>query len=347
MYREQTSGTTGTPLQLWWSRKAVREWFALFEARIRQWNGVSRKDHWAILGGQPIVPATARKPPYWVWNAPMRQLYLSANHLSPKTVSAYADALRKSGATHLIAYSSPAAELARAVGDAGLAIPDLRVVITNAEPLFSWQSETIRRGLGCAVRETYGMAEAVAGASACAEGGLHLWPEAGTVEVLEDSEDRPAPAGSAGRLVCTGLLNSDMPLVRYAIGDRSAGIVKSSNPCACGRSLPVIGHIEGRTNDALLAGDGRRVYWLNPVFYGLPIRQAQIVQESLDAVRVRYVPDSSFDDSAAEVIRQRLRARMGAVRLHLEPVSEIAKSENGKLRSVICRVSIPPVAAAS
>ena len=108
MYREQTSGTTGKPLKVWWSRQMVREWYALLEARIRRWNGVSRTDNWAILGGQQVVPATQRRPPFWVWNAPMNQLYLSANHLSPKTVASYVHALRDSGATHLIAYSAAA-----------------------------------------------------------------------------------------------------------------------------------------------------------------------------------------------------------------------------------------------
>ncbi len=343
MYCEQTSGTTGTPLRVWWSRQMVRQWYALHEARNRRWNDVSRNDNWAILGGQPVVPATVRKPPFWVWNAPMRQLYLSANHLSSKTVSAYVDVLRKSEATHLIAYSGAATELARAVGEAGLSVPALRVVITNAEPLFSWQRETIRRGLGCPVRETYGMAEAVAGASECSEGGLHLWPEVGSVEVLADSEDRAAGAGAAGRLVCTGLLNTDMPLIRYAVGDRGTVSAEQSDQCGCGRLLPTIDQIEGRTNDVLISPDGRRIYWLNPVFYGLPIREAQIVQETLDTIRVRYVPDFAFDDSAANAIKERLGARMGAVTVVLEAVPEIARGENGKFRAVVCHVSVPRV----
>src|SRR5688572_25966426 len=43
MFREETSGTTGKSLSVWWSKKTVREWYALSEARIRHWNGVSRR----------------------------------------------------------------------------------------------------------------------------------------------------------------------------------------------------------------------------------------------------------------------------------------------------------------
>jgi phenylacetate-CoA ligase len=136
MYRERTSGTTGLPLEVWWPRETVRAWFAIYEARIRRWNGVDRRERWAILGGQPVVRPDARRPPYWVSNRPMRQLYLSANHLSPDTVPSFVSALRRRAPTHLVGYPSSLAFLAREAARRGLSRPgSLRVVITNAEPL--------------------------------------------------------------------------------------------------------------------------------------------------------------------------------------------------------------------
>ena len=52
MFLERTSGTTGTPLSVWQSREMLRAWYALYEARSHRWYGVSRRDRWAILGGQ-------------------------------------------------------------------------------------------------------------------------------------------------------------------------------------------------------------------------------------------------------------------------------------------------------
>ena len=52
LIEEHTSGTSGTPLLLWRSRETQRRWYGLFEARVRRWNGLSRQDRWAILGGQ-------------------------------------------------------------------------------------------------------------------------------------------------------------------------------------------------------------------------------------------------------------------------------------------------------
>lgn len=337
MYREQTSGTSGTPLTLWWSKETVHAWFALSEARLRHWHGVSIKDNWAILGGRSIVPPNTTKPPFWVWNAPMNQLYLSANHISPITVPAYIDTLRRYQITHMIVYPSSASVLAREAYEKKLIIQGIKVVITNAEPLLPWQRDCITQGLGGEVRETYGMAEIVAAASECQAGKLHSWPEVGWLEYLRDEVNKPALPGSSGRLICTGLLNADMPLIRYEVGDR-IGAVTEHALCKCGRTLPVLSGIEGRSNDMLIALDGRRVFWVNPVFYGLPVQEAQIIQESLDCMRVKYVPASTFTVEAERAIIGRLQERVGQVKITIEQVSNIPRGANGKFRAVICNL---------
>jgi phenylacetate-CoA ligase len=182
------------------------------------------------------------------------------------------------------------------------------------------------------------MAEIAAAGSECPRGVLHQWPDAGWVETWSDTEDRLAAPGETGRLVCTGLLNRDMPLVRYAVGDRGQTDSPAS-PCACGRRLPVFSAIEGRSNDLLVAPDGRRVFWVNPVFYGLAIREAQIVQETTDVLRVRVVPADGFGARQRAEIEERLRARMGAVRVVFEECEAIPRGPNGKFRAVVCRVA--------
>ena len=109
MYHERTSGTTGTPLDLWLSRESLRAWFALNELRTRAWYGVSRHDRWGMMGGQPVVPPSRQRPPFWVWNAPMRQLYLSSSHVSRRNAPALIEAMRSRRITHLMTYASTAA----------------------------------------------------------------------------------------------------------------------------------------------------------------------------------------------------------------------------------------------
>lgn len=332
MFREHTSGTTGTPLVLWWSRTAVRHWYALFEARARRWYGVDRHTRWAILGGQLVAPVAQRRPPYWVWNAAMHQLYLSAYHLSPASVPQYLGALASYRVRYLLGYTSALEALARAT--AGHPVPRLTVAVTNAEPVLAHQREVIEQGLGCPVRETYGMAEGVAAASECDRHRLHLWPEAGVVEALG------ASAGGAGELVATGLLNPDMPLIRYRVGDRATPD-PSDERCACGRGLPRLLSIEGRSDDVLYTRDGRPVGRLDPVFKAAgSIAEAQIVQETVDRIRVRLVPTTGFRAAHGQAIAAELRGRMGPIEVVLEEVAEIPRSANGKFRAVISQ--LPP-----
>lgn len=336
MFRVNTSGTSGKPLTLWRSRDTNRAYYALLEARLRVWNRVSRHDVSAVLGGQVVVSPSASRPPFWVWNGALNQLYLSANHVSRANAPAYLDALRHYRVTHLIAYASSAAALARELLGVGLRATGSLVVLTNSEPVHPDQRDVIERGLGAKVRETYGMVETAAGASECKAASLHLWPDAGFVEILSDDGPEPVVVGATGRLIATALLNPDMPLIRYAVGDRAR--LSTRRSCQCGRALPMLDGIEGRTNDTLLAPDGRIVYWLNPVFYGLPVSEAQIVQETRDTVRVIYVPATGFTSHAGQEIRSRLRKRMGDVSVELEPVERIPRGPNGKFKAVVNRV---------
>lgn len=336
MFHEHTSGTTGKSLDLWWSKTTVRAWYALFEARCRRWHDVSRHDRWAILGGQLVTPVAQSKPPFWVWNAALNQLYLSSYHLAPQFIPAYLDALAEYRIRYLWGYTSSL--YAFAVEAIRLGRTDLKmtVALTNAEPVFDYQREAIARAFQCPVRETYGMAEIVAAASECEHGRLHLWNDVGIVETW----DGESPAvGATGDLICTGLLNADMPLIRYRTGDRGTLSVQDTN-CACGRTLPMMDHIEGRADDMLYTTDGRRIGRLDPVFKThLPVIEAQIIQESFSQVRVRYVPASDFTPEAGESIIARLRDRMGPVQVVLEPVGQIPREPNGKFRAVVCKIT--------
>jgi len=86
--------------------------------------------------------------------------------------------------------------------------------------------------------------------------------------------------------------------------------------------------------------DGRRIFWLNPVFYGLPVRQAQIVQESLDRIRVRVVTDGPGAPEVSRSIVRRLHERVGdGIEVRVEAVDAIARTAAGKVRPVVSLVT--------
>ncbi len=337
MFCEHTSGTTGKPLNLWWSMETVRKLYALSEARIRYWNGVSRHDRWGMIGGQLVTPVNQRRPPFWVWNQGLNQLYMSSYHLAPDLIPAYLDAISRYRLTNLYAYTSSLYALALGVRESGRRELRMDVAITNAEPVQDYQRAAIAEAFNCRVCETYGMAEIVAMASECTAGRLHLWPEVGWIEVIQDG--LLVPHDASGELVCTGLLNADMPLIRYRVGDRGC-LAGSSGVCQCGRALPVIGSVDGRSDDVLYSLDGRRIGRLDPLFKGdIPIHEAQIIQEALECVRVRYVPTRNFRPEHERIITQRLQERMGSVKVVMELITEVPREPNGKFRAVICRIS--------
>src|SRR5262249_43089394 len=143
----------------------VRAWYALMEARWRRWYGVSRHDRWAILGGQLVTPVAQRRPPFWVWNAALRQLYMSSYHLAPHLIPYYLDALRRHRIQYLWGYPSALHALAQEAVRRQRRDLKMTVAIANAEPLFDYQRQTIAEAFQCPVRETYGLAEIVAAAS--------------------------------------------------------------------------------------------------------------------------------------------------------------------------------------
>lgn len=336
MFYEHTSGSTGKPLSLWWSKETVRKWYALCEARIRGWNNVSRHNRWAMIGGQLVTPVVQRQPPFWVWNRGLNQLYMSSYHLVPDLIESYLEAMSRYQVTYLYGYTSSLYALAQAVLESGRKGIDMVVAIANAEPVYHYQRATIAKAFNCPVRESYGMAEIVASASECTAARLHLWPEVGWLEVVEKSQS--VPKGTSGDLVCTGLINMDMPFIRYRTGDRGT-LAREHETCRCGRNLPVLESVEGRKDDLLYTMDGRRIGRLDPVFKGdLPIKEAQVIQEALDCVRVRYVPTPLFGLEHEIIIAQRVQERMGKVKVVMEPMAEVPREPNGKFKAVICRV---------
>ncbi len=338
MYCDRTSGTTGTPLTVYLNKDTMRKYYALYEARIRRWHGVSIRERWSMLGGQQVVPLHQEKPPFWVFNAGLHQLYLSTYHISTSNVKYYIDALYRYAPTHMMVYPSSAFSLSRIILDKALKVPKMKVIFSNAELLLDRHRKFISEAFKCNVRNTYGIAEMVTAASECERGTMHIWPEIGMIEVLDDMLDMPVKNGEVGRLILTGLLNVDMPLIRYEVGDRGS-LELSEKKCDCTRSLPLLNKIEGRLNDMILTTDGRRVFWLNPVFYNLPVREAQIIQETLECIRVRYVPAPDFKPEVGRLIFDRLRERIGAVQVFLEQVDKIPREANGKFRAVISHIA--------
>jgi phenylacetate-CoA ligase len=173
-------------------------------------------------------------------------------------------------------------------------------------------------------------------ATECERGTLHVSPDFGIIEIVDDA-GAPVSPGQEGRVLCTGLLNDAQPLVRYDIGDRA---VWSEKPCSCGRAqLPAIDEIVGRIEDVVKGPDGREMVRFHGIFIDLPhVDEGQVIQEAIDLIRVKLVARPGYGADDENLIRKRFQERLGNVQVHIERVSELPRTDRGKFRAVISRL---------
>lgn len=333
---EHTSGTTGTPLTIYrdvWLDSAA---YAYGTARWYEVAGLCRRRNPSICSfGHLVVEPRRTKPPFWVENRRWKQLYLSSYHLAPNYLDCYIEEMRRFSADFLECMPSTAYVLARHILDKGLAPIPFKACFTSAETLFDYQREAIKEAFCCKTFDQYGCCELVVFAAECEFGSMHLSPEVGIVEVVDD-RDQPVSHGQTGHLICTSLINRVQPFIRYRLGDRGA---LKDGFCACGSQLPMMASIEGRDDDVLVTSDGRLIGRLDPVFKRTSgIVEAQIIQDDYDKFRIRVVPSPSYTEKDGEETRASLLARVGHGKVDIELVDQIERGSRGKFRAVVCNV---------
>jgi phenylacetate-CoA ligase len=225
--------------------------------------------------------------------------------------------------------------LALLIKEANLKVSKLRCAISNAEPLLQHQIDIITEIFGCTVVNTYGMSELVA--AACSFNDVNemlIWPEVGLIETLQLESDLPVLEGESGRLICTSLLNKDMPLIRYEVGD--TGIITDSS---AGIKFQKITELTGRIDDLVITDSGKRIGRLDPVFKNnFNIKEAQIIQETLSSFTLKVVPDSDYNDKNGEAMVNSLKERVGEIRVNIELCESIERTNTGKFKAVISKV---------
>lgn len=330
-----TSGSSGTPIATIWSTPELRASMAIREARSARWAGTSFRYPRATFSGRMVEPDPESSGPFYRYNAVERQIYLSAFHLRPDTAKTYVDAFRRHHIQWATGYAVSFSLLAGFILDAGLEPLSLRAVVTTSEKLTDPMRERIAAAFGCPVFEEYAAVENCFFASECPEGSLHVSPDAGVVEILRP-DGTTADPGEIGEVVTTGLLRRTQPLIRYRMGDLATWSIEG---CRCGRAMPVIGEVNGRVEDVVVGPDGRRLVRFHGVFVGMAnVREAQVVQEAVDRFRVLVVPDRGFCAEDSSEIVERLRQRVGDVKVSVIETDSIPRTASGKFQAVVSEI---------
>jgi phenylacetate-CoA ligase len=213
-----------------------------------------------------------------------------------------------------------------------------QALVLSSEKLTAEMKHVIMEAFGARAYEEYGAVENCVMGSECEEGNLHISPDFGVVEIVDD-EGKSVPPGREGRILCTGLVNHTQLLIRYEIGDIG---VWSDAICSCGRSnLPVIKELVGRLEDLVIGPGGRQLVRFHGIFIGLKdVLEGQVIQETIDTFRVKVVTTAAgLGESDRKLIHNRFIERLGRVNVLIEEVSELPRTERGKFRAVLSNLT--------
>jgi phenylacetate-CoA ligase len=334
--RVTTTGTTGTSLPVYYSPEvSAKVW--TYRMRQRAWIGLKPRAPRITLFGSRVVPPGRRLPPFWVQNRPECQTLMSIYHLSSETVGAYVRYLRQHKGTVLEGFASVLGILAGLMLERGESVP-MRAVFSDAEPLHSFLRTKIEAAFQTHVYDTYTMTEFCGLIQECEHYAMHLIPEYGFLEIL-DEDDNPVRPGKEGYFVWTSFVNDTMPLIRYRIGDRGCWLEGDGQPCHCGRVFPRVTPTITRTSDMLHCPDGR-IYSpraLNQLLKLAPsFRFCQFVQIAPDQLVVHAVAGKEHRPEQLEKLRRNLEKIVGkSMQVSAQTYDEPIMLAGGKIPLIV------------
>ena len=338
--RYNTGGSSGEPLIFFIGKQRVSHDVAA-KWRATRWWGVDIGDPEMVVWGSPIELGLQDRARL-ARDKLLRTELLPAFELSPAKLDGFVEAIRRRRPAMLVGYPSALARIARHAQERGTAMDALgiRVAFVTSERLYDDQRALISRVFGCPVANGYGGRDAGFIAHECPSGGMHLSAEDIVVELI-GRDGSPVRDGEPGEIVVTHLATRDFPFVRYRTGDVA---VRDGARCACGRGLPLLREIQGRSTDFVVAADGTVMHGLALIYVlrDLPgVAQFRIEQLSLDETRVQVVPSDGFDAAGELRIEREFKARLGPeVKVEVERVAQIPAEASGKFRYVVSRVSM-------
>ena len=333
--RYNTGGSSGEPLVFFMGKDRISHDVAA-KWRATRWWGVDIGDREMIVWGSPIELG-AQDRVRMLRDALLRSELLPAFEMSPANLDRFVQRMRQFRPAMLFGYPSCLSLIAEHARTRGLSMRDLgiRVAFVTSERLYDHQRALIEEVFGCPVANGYGGRDTGFIAHACPHGSMHISAEDILVEIV-DPDGRVLPVGERGEIVVTHMATGDFPFVRYRTGDIGQ---LSAAPCRCGRGLPVLESIDGRSTDFVLSDDGTVMHGLALIYVvrDLPgIDRFKIVQWSRARTTVQLVPGPGYDPAIESTIRDGLKARLGAqVTIEVERVESIPTERSGKFRYIV------------
>lgn len=343
---DRTSGSSGVPVQIL-RTNIVDFWWLAFCLRDMEWCGLEPAGRLATIRYFRTTGPDAKRCSEGVsMTAWSRQLnlvietgpgFLMDVHQDPRKQLQW---LREVAPNTLLSFPSNLEFLANLLQDTGRRLLSLEKIHAIGETLTDEVKNRIETAFGVPVKNTYSCAEAGYLASPCPEGyGLHVNSENVLLEVLNES-GQPCRPGESGRVVITTLHNFLSPLIRYDLMDWAT---PAAEQCPCGRGLPLLSSVEGKSRPLFLLPNGNRK---NSSRLSLGMRkiggfhQFQIIQRAIDEVSVGIVPTPVWGDEHTREVQTLCNDFFEApVRVAIEIKERLKLANGGKHRELVTELS--------
>ncbi len=332
---KRTGGSTGVPLHLYWDREATAFKQAATQ-RHDAWSGYRPGEKLAQLWGAFTGHSSLRARLYNYLVT--RWLVLDTLEMTEENSFEYVEKLRRYRPPFLFGHAHSLYIFALFLEKNNIDNLGIRSIISSAEMLTDGERQKIEEVFGAEVYNRYGCEELSVVASECEQHeGLHICSEGLYVEVPDGDEEKP------GKLIITDLTNKAMPFIRYSIEDNATVYNK---PCACGRGLPRLKKLHGRSADFLYTPEGNIISGIsimdNFAIHIPGVWQVQLVQDALDHLLVRIVRTEQFGEASLRKLSETVPEFFGdRMRYDIEYVDEIEKTARGKYQFAISRIDKP------
>lgn len=326
-----SSGSTGMPVEFLFDKSHQSGRLAARARYLREngWNP-ARRNVWLIYTGSYMGTEDRQL-------IESRLLFLTSFPRIPIDFRQLAIEMGRLDPVYLYAYPSFLEALLDALKLTGIRLPSLVRVFTGSEVLEDRVRNHAKTLLGVDISDNYGSTEAFI-AWQCPAGKYHVNAEHVFAEIVDENGNR-VPSGEMGRVLVTTLQNNLMPLVRYEIGDYA---IAASEPCLCGRTLPALDRVVGRSVNLFKLKGGQLLSpWLlmEAVRDRIEVKQFQIVQQALDRFLVKVVTDQPASLVRGELVQPDFSKIVGQnVQVIVQKVEEIPRTKGGKFMTALSEV---------
>jgi phenylacetate-CoA ligase len=330
---ESTGGSTGTPMRYLVSQRDRMLGGALL---YRGWGyaGYQLGDRMVFLAGMSLGVDPKRQLIKSTHEFFRNIRKLSTLNMGEQEMRGYVKVLGSFKPRFIRGYASSVYAFARWAQCNDFRVHQPEAVFTTSEKLYPRMRDTIANVFGCDVFDGYGLYDGGLTAFECPEHkGMHVDMERSVMELVND-EGCQVTSGQ-GRIIATGLMNYAMPLIRYDTDD--IGIV-GDDLCPCGRPYPLLNEVCGRSGDFLYTPEGKAVHSLlfAYIFDELPwVKEYQVVQERLDRITIRVIPDRGFDERKLDNARALIQKQSDAWEVDFAVVDQIEKTRSGKYKYIV------------